>query len=421
MEFAEAKAALRKGYTDAGVEVVGETDDTLTVKFAEPIPISREEIEQFGANRDLLVDGAAAPTECSLCTPNLREHLARPVDAAAGRFLMPFGSRHYIFRRLGSERPEVRVGPASDLFVDFFRFDTSYLELCRRRLRRTGFGLRRTGSVTLRELLYRPATVQVSGLEENTVTAAVATSTDLINAAIFAMSYVKSIPYRLLDQWPREEPRSRPRPFTTVERRPGFELELPLVRYDDDLLRFYQLGISTEIPELQYLAFYQVLEYFFVSVADDALYAKLRARLANPSFRLVPRHLDQVIQDVLGHAKTTDETEMLKLVIEKYVDEQQLVAFINRYEEHVGERWYTKKRERFGVEGEVKVQPGHVVGNVAKVVKVVRNALVHSSDRFERVGRHIPFSQSSELVQREVPLLKFLAERVIMASAEPAG
>jgi len=333
---------------------------------------------------------------------------------------MPYGSRQYFLRRTGTSEPTVTIGPASDLFIDFFRFDPNYLELARRRLRRTTFGLRRTEPATLRSVLYRPATVQVSGLNQPTITAAVADSNGLMNAAVFSLSYTKNIPYRLLDQWPHEEPRSRPRPFTTVERRPGFELELPLVTYNDDLLRFYQLGISTEIPELQYLAFYQVLEYFFVGVSDESLYGKLRSRLANPSFRLVPKYLDQVINDVVGHAKMTDETEMLKLVLDKYLDEQQLSDFITRYEEYLGDRWYTKKRERFGVELEVKTQSGHLIGNIAKIIRTVRNALVHSSDRFERIGRHVPFSASSELVEREVPLLKFLAERVIMASAEPA-
>jgi hypothetical protein len=135
---------------------------------------------------------------------------------------------------------------------------------------------------------------------------------------------------------------------------------------------------------------------------------------------LAPKHLDHLIQDVLGHAKTTDETEMLKLVIDKYVEEQELLTFVMRYEDHLGERWYTKKRERFGVEAEIKAQLGHVTGNVAKIVRTVRNALVHSSDRFERTGRHMPFSESSDLVLREVPLVKYLAEQVIIASAEIA-
>jgi len=51
------------------------------------------------------------------------------------------------------------------------------------------------------------------------------------------------------------------------------------------------------------------------------------------------------------------------------------------------------------------------------VVKTVRNALVHSSDHHERVERHVPFSEGTRLVEMEVPLVRFLAERVVIASA----
>ena len=421
MDLEDAKRALKDGYTAAGIDLAGETDDTLSVRFAGQVTsIQRVEIELFGVNREALVDASVAPVECSYCSPTTREQLIRPVDLVRSRFLAPFGARPFLFRKVGTENPTVQIGSASDQFIDFFRFDKAYLALCTRRARVSTFW-RTQGDVTLRDRLYRPATVLVTGLDQPTTAAAVAVSNELINAAIFAMSYLRGIPYRLLEQWPTDQPRPRSRVFSTSERKSGFELELPAVRYNDDLLRFYQLGISTEIPELQYLAFYQVLEYFFVGVSDEALYSTLRARLANPAFSLKPTHLDQIIQDVLGHAKTTDETEMLKLVLEKYLREDEVIAFIGRYEDYLSERWYTKKRERFGVDAEVKAQSGHVIGNVAKIVKIVRNALVHSSDRFERIGRHVPFSASSELVAREVPLVKYLAECVIIASAEPAG
>jgi hypothetical protein len=344
----------------------------------------------------------------------------RPVDPVRGRFFSPFGSRPFVFRRLASEKPIVRIGPATDAFIDFFRFDPNYIKMAARRLRRPYFTLD-DREPTLKELLYRPATIEVTGLGEETTAAAVQASNRLIDAALFAMSYLRGIPYRVVDQWPSDELRARPRVFSTTQRRGGFEFELPLVTYNDELLRFYQLGISTEIPELQYLAFYQILEYFFVQVSDEALYARLRGRLGDPAFRPVPKYLDQVIHDVTNHTKTVDETEMLKLLLDKFLSEDDVITFIQRYETHLEESWYTRRQSRFGVQCEVKLQAGHVFGNVARVVKTVRNALVHSSDRFERVGRHVPFSESSALVRKEVPLIKFLAERVIIASAEPAG
>ena len=82
-------------------------------------------------------------------------------------------------------------------------------------------------------------------------------------------------------------------------------------------MRFYLLGMSSNIPVLQFLSFYQVLEYFFVSISDEHLYQRLTKRVNDPRFSSEPKSLDRLIQDVIEHKRTTDETEMLKLVLER--------------------------------------------------------------------------------------------------------
>src|SRR4030095_12775326 len=138
----------------------------------------------------------------------------------------------------------------------------------------------------------------------------------------------------------------------------------------------------------------------------------------DPKFTTTPAHLNRLIQDTLDHKRETDETEMLKLVLSKFVDESELIEFIKAYETYVNDSLFTKKRSIFGEEVEVKLASGHVVGNIAKRIKIIRNALVHSSDRHERKERYIPNASSENMIKRELPLMKFLAERVIIASAK---
>jgi hypothetical protein len=66
----------------------------------------------------------------------------------------------------------------------------------------------------------------------------------------------------------------------------------------------------------------------------------------------------------------------------------------------------------------VKLEEGHVFGNIAKRIKVLRNALVHSSDRYDRNERFVPLTSAYEkIIRREIPLLRFLAERVVIATS----
>ena len=89
-----------------------------------------------------------------------------------------------------------------------------------------------------------------------------------------------------------------------------------------------------------------------------------------------------------NHKRENDETEMLKNVMKRYIDENDIIEFINEYEKFLEKKVYTIKRTIFGNEiSATTLTSGHVYGNIAKVIKAIRNALVHSCDRYERNDR----------------------------------
>ncbi len=67
---------------------------------------------------------------------------------------------------------------------------------------------------------------------------------------------------------------------------------------------------------------------------------------------------------------------MLKAVIGKFIEEKELIDFIQAYESYLNDKTYTKRRTIFGEDIEVRLTSGHVIGNVAKTIKTIRNALV---------------------------------------------
>jgi hypothetical protein len=267
----------------------------------------------------------------------------------------------------------------------------------------------------MQDLLYRPLTVKIHNIGASSVDAAIRRSTPMIDACLFQLAYFRNQVLRLENEWPGHRPRARP--FRFEEPPSAFQLPLPRVSFEPDLVRFYQRGVAADDAVIQFLSFYHVLEYFFVSVSDEQLYDKLGRRIKDPKFSPTPQQLDRIIQDTLEHKRLSDETEMLKRVLRKFVDETDLLDFIEAYEEYLQDNRLTKKRSVFGETIEIRLQPGHVIGNLAKRLKTIRNALVHSSDRHERKQRYVPGSKSEEFVEKEIPLIQYLAERVIIASA----
>ncbi len=109
---------------------------------------------------------------------------------------------------------------------------------------------------------------------------------------------------------------------------------------------------------------------------------------------------------------------MLKNVLNKYVEETRLIEFISSYEKYLGQCVYTTKHNVFGTEINIPLEKVHAIANTAKHIKETRNAIVHSTDRFGEGIRHIPFTETTAQIERDIPLIKFLAERVIISASK---
>jgi hypothetical protein len=419
MDFDMAKDILKNRYIDAGLELVDEHPTELffkcTGRNTKVFRISQEEISEYLDCEQLRPTLQVLPVECSICSPIYREHLV-DVSEYDRRHLYQLRDRVFTFGEPNSERLHAEIGFASSLFVNFFRFNDACFRLSEDRVQRLYLNRERNeDAVEMRDALYRPLTIRVYNIRAADVESALSLSTSIIDACLFELSYLKNLTLTLQEEWPRHQPKERP--FQFGEHISGDQLQFTRVVYNPDIVRFYQHGMSAGDPVNQFLSFYHVLEYFFVTVADAQLYEKLSRRINDPKFSTSSTNLDRIIQDTLTHKRETDETEMLKLVLGKYLDTTELIEFIRAYEEYLDERIYTKKRSLFDETVEVVLDSGHVVSNIAKRVKIIRNALVHSSDRYDRKQIFVPTSDAEKMIRREVPLIQYIAEKVIIASA----
>ncbi len=426
MNFHEAKELFKKSYLEAGLELFNEetkalrfnckclkTYDATSYKKDVKLRITEEDINEYIDSEEFRSTIENAPVECSICSPTYREQIIQPLTQK-----LPLGVEGFVFGNSSEEQLYVSISNASTQFINYFRFDKKYLQHCLTKMC-SSIGISRSGVTDIRSLLYSPFTIRVCNMSEGNVESAIKHSSALIDSCLFTLAYSKDVSFALVNEWPSLTKRE----FSLIENfvglYPAIQQPLPTVTYHSDLVRFYLLGTSSDIPDLQFLSFYQVLEYFFLKVSDEKLYDQLFRRLSDPNFRPTPFFLDRLIQDVIDHNKITDETEMLKNVLYKFIDKEEVIEFINMHETHFGEKWYTTQRELFGKNVVVSQHEDHIIGTIANRIKIIRNAIVHSSDRYERYPRHIPFSESTKIIECEIPLVKFLAEKVIIASAIP--
>jgi hypothetical protein len=193
------------------------------------------------------------------------------------------------------------------------------------------------------------------------------------------------------------------------------DLKIPLAAYDSNLVKYFKVAISSQFPSQSFLAFYHVLEYNFLHVSDEALHGRLKSHVNSTRFQGQPDEIEKIISIVKKHSSSSDETEMLMRVLRKYVDEEELIEFISSSEDDAEEKIYTKSREVFGEKLHIQLRPDHAISNTAKLIKHIRNALVHSSDRYSRDDCHIPLTESEDIVREYIPLIRYLSEKVICA------
>jgi len=420
MDFYEATQLFKDYYIHFNLDLVKDRENELLFsdRSGSQIIVSEEDINKFLDVENSKDSFGNKPTECSICSKNYREQM---LDYQ--KFYLGFGynNERFIFGNENGEKMYGEIGLASDTFVNFFRFNEISSEHIHLRLRRGflhGFykNKEKEEPIHLINFLRRPITIKIHNIKAHSIYEAIKESNPVVDACLFELAYLKEISLQIAEEWEKNSPRRHP--FRFSDEYKSHNLPLRSIKYNSDVLRFYSRGTSTEDPVNQFLSFYHVLEYFFISVSDEQLYSILSRRINDPIFSTTPNHLDRLIHDTLSYEQETDETKMLKLVLEKFVDKEEIIRFIKEIEEYENEKFYTKQRKIFGKEIEVKPESGHVIANLATRIKTIRNALVHSSDKFERKARYVPTGSSEKMINKEIPLMKYLAEKVIIGSAD---
>ncbi|ACK68284.1 hypothetical protein PCC8801_4362 [Rippkaea orientalis PCC 8801] len=418
MEFNEAKEALKEGYIKAGLEISDEHEKELYFKVPSneqvKIKISEKDIQEYAEFEDLRSSFKIEPVKCSMCSSNYREQVVkRSYD------LFKNEKRSFSFGESHETNLYVEISTASPNFVNFFRFQESYLKKCLEKIESPlKISINKNGQFL--NIVYKPQTIKIYNIQESSIDKAIERSNSVIDSCLFELSYLKDVTLYVQDKFSSFQQKDKPFQFGNPPT--GDQLSLPKVDFNADTIRFYQRGRSTRDPVIQFLSFYHVLEYYFVIVSDEQLYDKLSRKINDPKFVTDHTNLDRLIQDVKDHKAEMDETEMLKLVLNKYIEESELINFIKEYEKWSKDTIYsgkakTNETDIFGKDININVKEGHIIGNVAKRIKTIRNTLVHSSDRYERNQRFIPTTYHESILCKEIPLIKYLAEKVIIGSA----
>lgn len=235
-----------------------------------------------------------------------------------------------------------------------------------------------------------------------------------VKSCLFALAYRKGESWELSN-----EVKAKGIRYLRVNDDLDTVMDIPRASYDAAAVTFYKVAKSSQFPSQIFLAYYHILELHFLKVADADLYNAVCAQLNNPDFESTYANVSKLLAVIKRHDSTSDEREMLRGVLRKYVVEEEFIEFVSDFESNAGEAIYTDQKTKvFGERFSIKLEKGHAISNAATIIKHIRNALVHSSDRYAREDCFLPLSESQDDVVKFIPIVQFMAERVIFATAE---
>lgn len=391
-DHAQVKKFLKDSYELAGFDVVDERPNGETIlryglhsTVDVALKLTQEDIHEYAELVAAREDFQALPAPTSLCSRNFREQLLLPLDAS----IHEQDVQDVFFKRDEQQKTYVEIDRVSLVYANFFRFDPAYLKLCVDRLLAVPERYRRESQqnpLDIRHIFARPLGIRVFNIAASSIEEAQAVSDELIESSLFTLAYEYDIPLMLAQEWPR----SRVERQRDLGRRAGRaqRMIVPEAGFRSDLVRLYQAGIASPIPTQQFLSFYQILEFFFQEVDHAGAYAALQDLLSSPDFSPDDEHIMRVIQTVESNTTGLTQADLLEMLLRQYVGSEAIKRFIESQN-----------------------------GAAEETLRTLSQRLVELRSAVVNVGVDAPpVSTDSAAFTRNVPLVRFLAEQVILST-----
>ncbi|ABR48535.1 hypothetical protein Amet_2381 [Alkaliphilus metalliredigens QYMF] len=206
------------------------------------------------------------------------------------------------------------------------------------------------------------------------------------------------------------------------------ELKFPKIQYNSEALSLYWYARSARrMPLLQYLAYYQSIEYYFPLYSDIEAKKTLKNMLMNPTFN---EHneadLSKVIVSIrtkLGGKGFANERTQLLSTLKECINPDEIRDFLKSSSKK--EDFFSLKNEQGNIAKKlsnakltVNQDDTEIINNLKERIYDIRCKIVHTKalSQEDTVELILPFSKEAENLDFDVELLKLISQQVIITS-----
>ena len=239
------------------------------------------------------------------------------------------------------------------------------------------------------------------------------------DALFFQIDLLHDVPLALL-----RERRAPPRRKKSTRGEASPEVTFPDYEYDAAPVSLYWYARSAGgMPLLQYLAYYQVIEYYFPTYSQADARRRIRAVLKDPAFRGdrdadLGRLLSAI--HVSRSGAVGDERSQLRATLLECIDADTMRQFITA-DTNRANFLSSKAKGLCDQKIPVASSTADLRPDVAERIYEIRCKIVHTkmdakNSEFELL---LPFSKEAEQLTHDIDLVQFVAQKVLIAASSP--
>ena len=261
-------------------------------------------------------------------------------------------------------------------------------------------------------------TLKITGCVVSTHDQAALLLRKVADAAFFQIDLLVDTPLSLEKERKRMPPGRRSKIAVSL----AADIQYPKTEFDEAPISLYWYGRSASgMPLLQFLAFYQVLEFYYPTYSEAETRRKLKSILKDPVFRGdrdadIGRLLTAIHVNKSG--AYGDERSQLRATIMECIEADALRGFLSSDPERLD--FYSARS---------KTNPYHKIpiatptadlrGDVAERIYNIRCKIVHTKfdGRDNDLELLLPFSKEADLLVFDIELAQYLAQQVLIAAS----
>lgn len=270
--------------------------------------------------------------------------------------------------------------------------------------------------ILLRDRPLRQVSLIIKGTEAKTYDQVLKTLSKLSGSLFFQFDLSYGIALELQRAHGRHILRGRTKEQVEQADVPTF----PKQEFDEAPLALYWYGRNANnMPLLQYLSFFQVIEFYFPIYYKTEIKKRITKVLKDPTFRY---DKDTDISRLLGAFKGKsfaygDERTMLKATINECIDAIEIRSFIESSDK-LKEQLSIKIKGVTDVKIPINNPDADLRNEIAERIYDIRCKIVHTkSDGMDNSDIILPFSPEAELMHYDISLIQYISQQVLINSS----